>query len=67
VLIVSELVINALRTGCWCADLKVEVDVDVLRVRVIDDGRGLPAVQLARPEDGRGDVRSCLRWMHPSS
>jgi serine/threonine-protein kinase RsbW len=54
VLVVSELVTNALRAGCSWADLNIEVDVDVLRVGVIDDGPGVPVVQLAEAEDVRG-------------
>jgi anti-sigma regulatory factor (Ser/Thr protein kinase) len=53
VLVVSELVTNALRAGYSCA-VNIEVDVDALRVGVIDDGPGVPAVQLAEPDDVRG-------------
>jgi anti-sigma regulatory factor (Ser/Thr protein kinase) len=54
VLVVSELVTNALRAGCSRADLNIEVDVDALRVGVIDDGPGVPVVQVAQPGDVRG-------------
>jgi serine/threonine-protein kinase RsbW len=54
VLIVSELLTNAVRAGCSCIDLNIEIDVDGLRVGVIDDAPGAPRVQLAEPEDLRG-------------
>ena len=53
-LIVSELVTNAMRAGCSYADLSIEVDEDAIRVGVIDDAPGVPAVQLAGPEEVRG-------------
>lgn len=54
ILVISELVTNALRAGCSSADLNIEVDGDALRVGVIDDSPGLPVVQLAAPDDVRG-------------
>ncbi len=54
VLVVGELVTNALRVGCSCADLDIEIGVDALRVGVIDDGPGVPVVQIAEPDDVRG-------------
>jgi serine/threonine-protein kinase RsbW len=53
-LVVSELVTNALRAGCSSADLNIEVGSEAVRVGVIDDGPGVPVVQLAEPEDVRG-------------
>jgi anti-sigma regulatory factor (Ser/Thr protein kinase) len=55
VLVVSELVTNALRAGFSCA-VTIEVGVDALRVGVVDDGPGLPVVHIAQPDDvsGRG-------------
>jgi serine/threonine-protein kinase RsbW len=56
ILVVSELVTNALRAGCSSADLNIEVDAEALRVGVIDDSPGVPVVHLAAPDDvgGRG-------------
>jgi anti-sigma regulatory factor (Ser/Thr protein kinase) len=53
-LVVSELVTNAVRAGCSSADLSIEIDVEGVRVGVTDDGPGLPVVRLADPEDEHG-------------
>lgn len=52
--VVSELVTNAVRTGC--AELTVQLFVydDSIRLAVIDDGRGLPVRQHPQVEAIRG-------------
>ncbi|MDT5154741.1 MAG: hypothetical protein QOI01_6474 [Mycobacterium sp.] len=56
VLVVSELVTNALQAGCSSADLRIEVDADTVTVAVTDDAPGEPVAVHAGPEDvhGRG-------------
>ena len=55
-LVVSELVTNAIRAGCSTMDINVDVRRDAIRIEVVDDATGLPAMREARPEEetGRG-------------
>lgn len=56
VLVVSELVTNAVRAGGGSVALSLALHPDHLRIRVSDDGDGWPVPRHARPDDpgGRG-------------
>lgn len=54
--VVSELVTNALRAGCVHITLQLFVGADEVRLAVIDDGEGLPTRQFPEVDapHGRG-------------
>jgi anti-sigma regulatory factor (Ser/Thr protein kinase) len=52
--VVSELVTNAVKAGCTVVGFTVEVHRDHVRVAAYDDGPGLPRPAAARPSDGHG-------------
>ncbi len=66
-LIVSELVTNAVRSGCRTAHLTCQLDPPCLTVAVTDDGAGWPELKNPTPVDtsGRG-LRIVTQLAHRS-
>lgn len=53
-IVVSELVTNAVQAGCGVARLTLVIDEDLLRIGVLDDVGGVPAMRDSGPEDLHG-------------
>ena len=61
VVVVSELVTNAVRAGCAAIAVSLQLHRDHLRVAVFDDAPGRPKQQPAGPNDVRGRGLSIVR------
>lgn len=59
-LLVSELVTNAVRHGAPVIEIALVLDADRLRVEVTDGGDALPVVPLGRPSADRPTGRGLL-------
>ena len=61
VVVVSELVTNAVRAGCAAIGITLQLHRDHLRVVVFDDAPGRPKQRIARPNVVRGRGLSIVR------
>jgi anti-sigma regulatory factor (Ser/Thr protein kinase) len=61
VLVVSELVTNAVRAGCAAIGITLQLHRDHLRVVVFDDAPGRPKQRIPGPDDVRGRGLSIVR------